>query len=141
MEKKENYSMIITKIGEYQIDVPTIDVKDIIRYGLYIIIHKGKIRKVGLFGLGADSDSRKRFYGYRDNGINLKKYIDKPKRQNGSFKTIKVLNEKLKVGETVEVRFKELPDHKDMDGYRWKVDLSYEEKKLKARYKDSLWLA
>ena len=50
-------------------------------------------------------------------------------------------NEKLEVGETVEVRFKELPEDRMIDGYRWKVDLYYEEKKLKDTYKNSLWLS
>ena len=52
---------------------------------------------------------------------------------NGSYKTIKVLNENLKVGERVEVRFKELPQDIEMNGYKWKVDLYHEEEKLKKR--------
>jgi hypothetical protein len=54
---------------------------------------------------------------------------------------MKVLDEKLEVGDTVEVRFKELPEDRMIDGYRWKVDLYYEEKKLKDTYKNSLWLS
>ena len=59
---------------------------------------------------------------------------------NGSYKTMKVLNENLKVGEQIEVRFKELPSDIEMNGYKWKVDLYHEEDKLKQQYKNSLWL-
>ena len=53
---------------------------------------------------------------------------------------MEVLNEKLKVGDTVEARFKRVPEDRIIDGYKWKVDLYHEEKKLKDIYKDSLWL-
>jgi len=132
-------SIFIKKIEEYKIDVPII--KNPIDQGVYIIVHKGKVRKVGVFGEGVSSNSYTRFNSYRSMGKKLFEYINGPtKSQNGSFKTIKVLNEKLKIGEEVEVRFKELPKYKHMDGYRWKVDLYYEEEKLKQTYKNTLWL-
>ena len=57
-----------------------------------------------------------------------------------SYKTMKVLNENLKIGEKVEVIFKKLPTDIYMDGFWWKVDLYREEEKLKKEFKDSLWL-
>ena len=135
----ENH-IFIKKTGEYQIDVPTVE--NILNQGLYIMVYNGKVRKVGIFGEGVSSTNRTRFQSYKSMGKNLFEYISNPtKKQNGSFKTIKVLNEKLEIGEKVEVRFKELPKYKYMDGHRWKVDLYYEEEKLKQAYKNTLWLS
>ena len=132
--------IFIKKIEEYQIDVPII--KNILNQGLYIMVYKGKVRKVGIFGEGVSSTNYTRFNSYRSMGKKLFEYISNPtKKQNGSFTTIKVLNEKLEIGEKVEVRFKELPKYKYMEGYRWKVDLYHEEEKLKQTYKNTLWLS
>ncbi len=53
---------------------------------------------------------------------------------------MKVLNEKLEVGDIVEVTFIELPKDRYIDGYWWKVDLYIEEQKLKDQY-NTLWLS
>jgi len=126
--------MIIKKISEGYIDVPLIPKDKVIKRGLYILVYKGRIIKVGIYGEGNSSTNKSRFASYRNSG----KYL---KPGNGSYKTMKVLDEKLEIGDTVEVRFKELPEDRMIDGYRWKVDLYYEEKKLKDTYKNSLWLS
>ena len=125
--------MYITKLKEGYIDVPIISKENIIKRGLYILVYKGKIIKVGIYGEGVKSNNKTRFSSYRQMGKKLTP-------GNGSYKTIKVLNENLKVGERVEVRFKELPQDIEMNGYKWKVDLYHEEEKLKKEYKNSLWL-
>ena len=125
--------MYITKLKEGYIDVPIISKENIIKRGLYIMVYKGKIIKVGIYGEGVNSDNKSRFYSYRAVGKNIIP-------GNGSYKTMKKINENLKVGEQIEVRFKELPGDIEMSGYRWKVDLYHEEDKLKKEYKNSLWL-
>tara|TARA_R100000541_G_scaffold58172_1_gene69097 strand:- start:489 stop:869 length:381 start_codon:yes stop_codon:yes gene_type:complete len=125
--------MIITKIKEGYIDVPKISKEDTIKNGLYILVYNGSIIKVGIYGEGVNSNNKSRFSAYRSKGKNIIP-------GNGSYKTMEVLNEKLKVGDTVEARFKRVPEDRIIDGYKWKVDLYHEEKKLKDIYKDSLWL-
>ena len=125
--------MIITKIKEGYIDVPKISKENTIKNGLYILIYNGSIIKVGIYGEGVNSTNKSRFSGYRSKGKNIVP-------GNGSYKTMKVLNENLKVGEKVEVIFKKLPTDIYMDGFWWKVDLYREEDELKKEYKDSLWL-
>jgi hypothetical protein len=61
--------------------------------------------------------------------------------KNGSYNTMKTLNEKLKVGDTIEVTFIPFPENIYQDGCLQKVDVLKEEKKLQAQYKDTLWLA
>ena len=125
--------MIIKKLKKGYIDVPIISKENIIRRGLYFMIFKGSIIKVGIYGEGVKSTNKSRFAAYRNMGKEIK-----PK--NGSYKTMKVLNEKLNVGDQIEIRFIQLPDDKIIDGYRWKIDLYHEEEKYKETYKDSLWL-
>ena len=125
--------MIIKKIREGYIDVPIISSEDNIQRGIYIMVVKGKIRKVGIFGEGVNSNSRKRFAGYRSSGKHLKP-------GNGSYKTMKVLNERLEVGDEVEVRFKKAPENKVIDGIVYSANLYIMEKLLKNKYKESLWL-
>ena len=127
--------MYITKIKEGHINVPIVPEDKIFKQGLYILVYKGKVIKVGIYGEGVDSNNKSRFAAYRNMGKNI---VNK----NGSYKTMKVLNEKLNVGERIEVRFKEVPtDYIEKDGFRYKVDLYYEEDKLKDKYKKSLWLS
>ena len=126
--------MIIKKIREGYIDVPIVSKEDNIQRGIYIMIVKGKIRKVGIFGEGADSNKKKRFSGYRSSGKHLKP-------GNGSYKTMKVLNEKLEVGDEVEVRFKEAPENKVIDGIVYSANLYIMEKILKNKFKNTLWLS
>jgi hypothetical protein len=126
--------MYITKIGEGILEVPQISKENIIKRGLYTLVYKGKVIKVGCFGEGVTSNNKTRFNSYRTIGKNV------IPTANGSYKTMKVLNENLKVGEKVEVIFKKLPTDIYMDGFWWKVDLYHEEDKLKKEYKDSLWL-
>ena len=125
--------MIITKIKEGYIDVPKISKEDTIKNGLYILVYNGSIIKVGIYGEGVNSTNKSRFSAYRSKGKNIVP-------GNGSYETMRVLNEKLEVGDTVEARFKKFPDDRIIDGHKWKVDLYYEEKKLKDTYKNSLWL-
>jgi len=126
--------MYITKIEEGKLEVPQISKENIIRRGLYTLVYKGKVIKVGCFGEGVISNNKTRFNSYRTIGKNV------IPTANGSYKTMKVLNENLKVGEKVEVIFKKLPTDIYMDGFWWKVDLYREEDELKKEYKDSLWL-
>ena len=125
--------MIIKKISEGYIDVPIIPKDKIIKRGLYILVYNGSIIKVGIYGEGVNSTNKSRFASYRNKGKDIVP-------GNGSYKTMKVLNEKLDIGDQIEVRFIQLPDDKIIDGYKWKVDLYHEEKKYKETYKDSLWL-
>jgi hypothetical protein len=125
--------MYITKIEEGKLEVPPVSKENIIKRGLYTLVYKGKVIKVGCFGEGVFSNNKTRFSSYRNMGMNLVPV-------NGSYKTMKVLNENLKVGEKVEVIFKKLPTDVYMDGFWWKVDLYREEDELKKEFKDSLWL-
>ncbi len=125
--------MYITKLKEGYIDVPIIPKENIIRRGLYILVYKGKVIKVGIFGEGVNSTNKSRFSSYRNMGKNIT-------NRNGSFKTINTINENLNVGEQIEVRFKELPEDKIIDGFRWKIDLYDVEDQLKQKYKENLWL-
>tara|TARA_R110002012_G_C11363644_1_gene581151 strand:+ start:225 stop:605 length:381 start_codon:yes stop_codon:yes gene_type:complete len=125
--------MIIEKLKEGYIDVPIISKENTIKRGLYLMIFKGSIIKVGVYGEGVNSTNKSRFCAYRNKGKDIKP-------GNGSYKTMKVLNENLNISDQIEVRFIQLPDDKIIDGYRWKVDLYHEEKKYKEIYKDSLWL-
>jgi len=125
--------MIITKVKEGKIDVPRIAKEDIIKRGLYTLTYKGKVIKVGCYGEGVGSNNQTRFASYRSMGLSILP-------GNGSYKTIKTLDENLEVGDQVEVTFIPLPEDIYQDGYRWKVDLYHEEQKLKTQYQDTLWL-
>ena len=58
-----------------------------------------------------NSNSKSRFSAYRSKGKDITP-------GNGSYKTMKVLNEKLKVGEHIDVAFKSLPeDERNYDGF------------------------
>lgn len=125
--------MIITKIEEGYLDVPLVSKENLIERGLYTLTYKDKVVKVGCYGEGVNSNNYTRFAAYRNKGKDITP-------GNGSYKTMKVLNENLKVGDTVEVTFIELPKDRYIDGYWWKVDLYAEEQKLKNQYSDTLWL-
>ena len=126
--------MIITKIKEGQLEVPIIPNEKIIKRGLYTLVYKNKVIKVGCFGEGVNSTNKSRFSNYRCMGKN-------PIPGNGSYKTMKVLNENIKIGEKVKVEFIQLPEDVYMNGYWWKVDLYKEEEKLKIQHKNTLWLS
>lgn len=125
--------MIITKVEEGYLDVPLISKENLIERGLYTLTYKDKVVKVGCYGEGVNSNNYTRFAAYRNKGKDITP-------GNGSYKTMKVLNENLEVGDTVEVTFIELPKDRYIDGYWWKVDLYAEEQKLKNQYSDTLWL-
>lgn len=125
--------MKITKLKEDYIEVPIIPKNKMIRRGLYTLTYKRKVIKVGIYGEGVNSNNRTRFGNYRCKG-------KKNTPGNGSYKTIKVLNEKMEVGDVVKVKFIKLPDDIEMEGYTWKVDLYHEEEKLKEKHKNTLWL-
>ena len=126
--------MVITKLKEGYLNVPKISKKDIIKRGLYTLTYKDKVIKVGCYGEGTKSSNYTRFATYRAKGKNITP-------GNGSYKTMKVLNENLKVGDVVKVTFIELPKDRYIDGYWWKIDLYTEEQKLKNQYSDTLWLS
>ena len=126
--------MIITKVKEGYLDVPKISKENIIKRGLYTLTYKNKVVKVGCYGEGVNSNNYSRFAAYRNKGKDITP-------GNGSYKTMKVLNENLKVGDIIEVTFIELPKDRYIDGYWWKVDLYHEEEKLKNQNKDTLWLS
>ena len=126
--------MYITKLKEGKLEVPIISKENTIKRGLYTLVYKGKVIKVGCYGEGVTSNNKTRFSAYRNMGMNLVP-------GNGSYKTMKVLNENLKIGEKIEVNFIELPKDIFMKGHWWKVDLYHEEDKLKKEYKNTLWLS
>ena len=130
-------AITITKISEGIIDVPSLPAKAELDQGVYIMLFGTTPIKVGCFGEGVNSNSVSRFNNYRSVGKNLNT-ID---YNNGSVKTMKVLNDKLLPGESIDVYFKPLPGSKVLeDGYTYKVDLYIEENTLKNKYKNSLWL-
>ena len=136
--------MIITKTKEGYIDVPIIAKKDIIKRGLYTFTYKGQVIKGGVFGLGVYSNNKTRFSMYRSVGSRMGSVQNVEKllaTKNGSYNTMKTLNEKLKVGDAIEVTFIPFPENIYQDGCLQKVDVLKEEKKLQAQYKDTLWLA
>jgi hypothetical protein len=125
--------MIITKVKEGYLDVPIVLKEDIIKRGLYTFKYKNKVVKIGCYGEGVKSTNYSRFAAYRNKGKDITP-------GNGSYKTMKVLNEKLEVGDVIEVTFIKLPKDRYIDGYWWKVDLYIEEQKLKDQY-NTLWLS
>ena len=90
--------MIIKKISEGYIDVPIIPKDKIIKRGLYTLTYKGKVFKVGIYGEGVNSNNKTRFSAYRSKGKNIVP-------GNGSYKTMKIINEKLNIGGEVKVKF------------------------------------
>ena len=134
-------AITITKISEGVIDVPTLPSNAELDQGIYIMMYVETPIKVGCFGEGVTSNSKSRFVTYRTVGKNLSEYLNGGKKQNGSVKTMRIINEKLRPGESVDVYFKPLPASRVLDdGYTYKVDLYKEENKLKNKYKNSLWL-
>ena len=125
--------MIITKVKKSYLDVPKIPKEDIIKRGLYTLEYNGDIIKVGIYGEGVRSNNKTRFSSYRSMGKNIKP-------GNGSYKTMKIINENIKVGDIIKVNFIILPEDRFIDGYWWKVDLYFEEDKLKNSHKNTLWL-
>lgn len=135
-------AITITKLAEGVIDVPYLLDEYILKQGLYIMLFEDTPVKVGIFGEGVKSDSKSRFETYRTVGKNLESYLNGSKKSNGSVKTMRILNESLLPGESVDVYFKPLPGSRVLeDGYTYKVDLYIEEHKLKNKYKDTLWLS
>ena len=126
---KEN-TIRITKLKEGYI----IKKENIIKRGAYIMWKNGDAIKVGIYGEGVKSNNKTRFADYRHRGKNIKP-------GNGSYLTMKKLNSILKIGESVEVEFITFPNDRFIDGYQWKIDLYYEEEKLKNKHKDTLLLS
>ena len=90
--------MYITKIKEGKLEVPIISKENIIKRGLYTLTYKNKVIKVGCYGEGVSSNNYTRFSSYRNKGNNIVP-------GNGSYKTMKVLNENLEIGDKVEIKF------------------------------------
>lgn len=134
-------AITITKIKEGLIEVPKLPDDCILDQGLYIMLFGDVPIKVGIFGEGVGSTSKSRFNTYRTVGKNLTEYLEGNKKQNGSVKTMQMLNDKLLPTESIDVYFKPLPPSRVLeDGYTYKVDLYIEEDKLKNKYKEMLWL-
>ena len=125
--------MTITKVDEGLIDVPIVKKDNIIKRGLYTLTFKGKVIKVGIYGEGVNSNNYTRFAAYRNKGKDITP-------GNGSYKTMKLINENLKVGDEIKVDWIELPGDIELNGYMWKVDLYHEEDKLKNKHQKTLWL-
>ena len=125
--------MIITKVEDGLINVPIVKKENIIKRGLYTLTFKGKVIKVGIYGEGVKSNNKSRFSAYRNKGKDITP-------GNGSYKTMKLINENLKVGDEIKVDWIELPGDIELNGYMWKVDLYHEEDKLKKKHQKTLWL-
>jgi len=123
----------ITKTGKHQIDVPILPKKYQWSKGIYTIIFKGTKRKIGIFGTGK-SGGYERFSSYRTVGQDISKV-----QGNGSYKTMKILNEKLKVGEKASVHFQKVPEDRIINGIPYIVDLYKIERELQEKSKN-LWL-
>ena len=131
----------LTKIEEGLIDVPILPEDLNYKSGIYFLVYKGTVVKVGLFGKGVGSNAMSRFNNYRSMGKNYLKYLDNKKAQNGSYLTIKALSDNLNIGEQVEVYFVPYSiEQKEIDGIPIMVDLPTIEDKFKSKCKDTLWL-
>lgn len=129
--------LTITKVAEGKIDVPLLPKEYRIKEGFYKMIFNKVPIKIGIFGEGVAAGSHDRFKGYRTTG----KRLNTIRYQNGSYKSMKVLDSKLKVGDSVDVYFYSVPERVVLEnGYTYKVDLYDIESKLKTKYKNTLWL-
>jgi hypothetical protein len=94
--------------------------------------------KFGLFGEGVSSNASSRYADYRTVGKNLWKYEG---GENGSVKSIKMLDKILKVNESINVYFYEVINPTiEIDGVRYDINLACIEKEAKEEYKDTLIL-
>lgn len=130
----------LEKISSHFINIPQLPKIYNLRRGIYMWLYKGTVIKVGIFGEGTKSNASTRYASYRSVNKNIKKYLNRDNKNNGSVVPILTLINKLLVGEKIEVVFKEIPENKIIDGYPYKVDLYQLEENYKQKYKDTLWL-
>lgn len=111
-----------------------------LRQGVYQILLDGKVIKNGCFGEGMSKGINSRFSQYRSMINRLDLVREGHLSRNGSFKTIDLLDSRLKVGDKVQVRAAGLPDDIVINNLPWKVDLYAIEAYLKELHKDTIWL-
>ena len=136
----------ITKKSEYNLVVPPLGVNH--QYNFEVGIYEWEIKnnqqtiKFGLFGEGCTSNAATRYAAYRTAGKKLMEYLDIPdKKGNGSVVPMKVLNESLSIGESINVYFYEVINGTIYkDGVRYDIHLATIEKEAK-NTKDTLLLS
>ena len=132
--------MSITKVSEGEIEVPQVPYD--IDSGIYLIKIRGRVRKVGEFGSGK-AGAKARFSTYRSVGKRLREFYDDPgKKTNGSVITMKMLDEVLEVGESVDVYVSALPGLIERAGLPYTPSTTVIEKREKERFSEGnkLWL-
>ena len=112
-----------------------------LKQGLYLLVYRDKVVKVGIFGEGNTKSINHRISAYRSVIKGLDEIRSGKKAKNGSFNTIDVLDKRLNVGDEVIMKVVKAPDDIENDGWPYKVDLYALEKYLKDKYKDTLWLS
>lgn len=110
------------------------------RQGVYQLRYNGVVIKNGCFGEGVTKGINRRFSDYRYMSKNLNEVRAGIKQKNGSFNTINILDERLVLGDTVEVYAVSFPDDIIINNLPWKVDLYAIEANLKELHKDTIWL-
>jgi len=132
----------LTKQEDFLIAVPKLPQEFKYKAGVYQWMYKGRVVKVGIFGEGVYSSAYSRYSTYRSVGKALHSYLSTNKKQNGSVKPMKVLNEKLQQGESVEVYICKVPEElRSIDGLLYRVDLYALEESYKSKNKETLWLS
>jgi hypothetical protein len=112
-----------------------------LKQGLYLLVYKDKVIKVGIFGEGNTKSVNHRISAYRSVIKSLEEIRNGRKCKNGSFNTIDTLDKRLNVGDEVIMKVVKAPNDIENDGWPYKVDLYILEKHLKDKYKDTLWLS
>jgi hypothetical protein len=109
--------------------------------GVYQIWFNGVVIKNGCWGEGVTKGINSRISKYRTIINYLDEFRAGEKTKNGSFNTVDLLDQRLKVGERAELRAVQLPDTKEgEEGLPWKVDLYLIENYFKDKHKDTIWL-
>ena len=140
LEFKKAFSL--TKEDNFSIAVPKLPEEFKYKAGVYQWIYKGVVVKVGIFGEGISSNAYTRYATYRSVGRALHSYLPTNKKQNGSVKPMKVLNEKLEQGESVDVHICKVPEElRNIQGLLYRVDLYALEEFYKSKNKQTLWLS
>lgn len=137
---KYKFYMKFTKVNEGVIEVPVVPYE--IDSGIYLIKIRGRVRKVGEFGSGA-SGAKARFSTYRTVGKRLVEFYEDPgKKVNGSVITMKMLNEVLEVGESIDIYVSILPGLIEHEGLPYTPSTTVIEKREKERFSkgNKLWL-
>lgn len=103
-EFKKITSLEFTKLHHHIVDIPI--QLPYSRAGYYLIIIRGKVVKVGIYGLGAGTNLKSRFKGYKNHG----KDFTKAKNSDGSYNTVKYLIDNLNLSEYATVEVYEAPE-------------------------------